>query len=62
MFARLMGGMLFPSVEGVREAGRIMHELGMLSARPNPYDHLDLGPVARLEGAGAFGRIMGLTA
>jgi ABC-type nitrate/sulfonate/bicarbonate transport system substrate-binding protein len=62
MFARLMGGMLFPSVEGVREAGRIMHELGVLSARPNPYDHLDLGPVASLEGEGAFARIMGLAA
>lgn len=62
MFARLMGGMLFPSVEGVREAGRVMHALGVLGERPDPYRHLDLGPVARLEGEGAFGRIMGLAA
>lgn len=60
MFARLMGGMLFPSVEGMRAAGDLMHELGVLSARPNPYDHIDLGPVARLEQEGAFARIMGL--
>ena len=62
MFARLMGGMLFPSVEGVRAAGSIMHELGVLPTRPDPYDHLDLGPVAELEQEGAFGRIMGLRA
>ena len=62
MFARLMGGMMFPSVEGVRTAGMIMHQLGVLEAIPNPHDHLDLGPVARLEQEGAFGRIMGLAA
>jgi ABC-type nitrate/sulfonate/bicarbonate transport system substrate-binding protein len=62
MFARLMGGMLFPSVEGMRAAGSVMHELGVLTIRPNPYDHLDLGPVAQLEQEGTFGRIMGLTA
>jgi hypothetical protein len=33
MFARLMGGMMFPSLEGVRNAARLLHELGAAPPR-----------------------------
>jgi NitT/TauT family transport system substrate-binding protein len=59
LFARLMGGMMFPSVEGVRAAGRVLHELGVIPRLPSPEEFLDLEPVAELERAGFFQSFVG---
>lgn len=58
LFARLMGGMMYPSLEGMRSA---LHVLGRLGAVPPflmPEDFVDLEPVAQLEREGFFGRFM----
>lgn len=62
MFARLMSGTLFPSIEGVRAAGTILHRFGVVPKAVDPLDHLDLGPVLALEAERGFDRIMGLAA
>ena len=62
LFARLMGGMMFPSVEGVRNAGHVLHGLRAIPNRIDPFAYVDLGPVASLEAEGFFGRAMGLPA
>ncbi|HVL56324.1 MAG TPA: ABC transporter substrate-binding protein [Burkholderiaceae bacterium] len=59
LFARLMGGMMFPSVEGLRTAAHVLHRLGVLARPPSPYEHLDLEPVAALERDGFFLEFMG---
>ncbi len=59
LFARLMGGMMFPSVEGMRNAAAVLHRLGALQRLPAPQDHLDLEPVATLEREGFFASFMG---
>ncbi len=59
LFARLMGGMMFPSVEGVRNAGEVLHRLGALQRMPAPEAHLDLAPVAAVEREGFFMKFMG---
>jgi ABC-type nitrate/sulfonate/bicarbonate transport system substrate-binding protein len=60
LFARLMGGMMFPSLEGVRTAGRILHALGKIPRLPTPEEFVDLGPVLQLEKEDFFARMMGL--
>ena len=62
LFARLMGGMMFPSVEGVRAAGRVLHQLGGVPDPIAAEQHLDLAPVAALEKEGFFSAFMGLSA
>lgn len=59
LFARLMGGMMFPSVAGLRSAARVLHRLGVLQRQPGPHEHLDLEPVAALEREGFFESFMG---
>lgn len=59
MFARLMGGMMYPSVEGLRNAGAVLHRLGALPAPTAPETVVDLGPVAALERDGFFREMMG---
>jgi len=59
LFARLMGGMMFPSVEGVRAAGRVLHDLGVIPRMPRPEEFVDLEPVADLEREGFFHSVVG---
>jgi len=61
LFARLMGGMAFPSVEGMRNAAALLHRLGQLPAPTPPDASIDLGPVALLETNGGFLDIMGVS-
>lgn len=60
LFARLMGGMLFPSVEGMRNASQVLHRLGALPRLIAPEETVDLQPVASLEQNGYFDRLMGI--
>lgn len=60
MFARLMGGMMFPSVEGMRRAGAVLARLGALPEPVAPEAAIDLGPVAALEREGFFLSLMGV--
>jgi hypothetical protein len=60
LFARYMGGLMFPSVEGVRNAGHVLHRLGAVPRQISPYDYIDLEPVAELEREGFFREMMGL--
>lgn len=59
LFARLMGGMMFPSVEGMRCAARALRRLGAVPEPIVAEDFLDLAPVAALEAEGFFNRFMG---
>jgi NitT/TauT family transport system substrate-binding protein len=60
LFARLMGGMMFPSLEGVRTAGQILHTLGVIPRVPAPEDFVDLDPILQLEKEGFFAKMMGV--
>jgi NitT/TauT family transport system substrate-binding protein len=59
LFARLMGGMMFPSLEGMRSALHVLHRLGVVPQVRAPEEFVDLEPVAALEREGFFGRFMG---
>jgi NitT/TauT family transport system substrate-binding protein len=59
LFARLMGGMMFPSLEGMRSALHVLHRLGAVPQMRAPEEFVDLEPVAALEREGFFGRFMG---
>lgn len=59
LFARLMGGMMFPSVEGMRTAGHVLHRLGAVPAI-DPLDFVDLEPVAAIEREGFFSTFVGV--
>jgi NitT/TauT family transport system substrate-binding protein len=59
LFARLMGGMMYPSVEGVRNAARVLHGLGVIPRVPSPEEFVDLEPVARLERESFFHTFVG---
>ncbi len=61
LFARLMGGMMFPSLEGVRTAGQILYKLGKIPRLPEPEEFTDLSPILQLEKENFFARMMGLT-
>lgn len=60
LFARYMGGLGFPSLEGMRNAGRWLHRLGVLPTLLPPEASVDFEPVAALEREGFFGKLMGL--
>ena len=59
LFARLMGGMMFPSLEGMRSAGHVLHRLGAVPYPIKPEDFVDLEPVAAAEREGFFKQFMG---
>jgi len=59
LFARLMGGMMFPSLEGMRSAVHVLHRLGALTQPIAPENFVDLEPVAAAERDGFFARFMG---
>jgi len=54
LFARYMGDMMYPSLEGVRNASAILHRVGALPGLIAPEDAVDLGPVLALERQGFF--------
>ena len=54
LFARYMGDMMYPSLEGVRNASAILHRVGALPKPVAPEDAVDLSPVLTLERAGLF--------
>jgi ABC-type nitrate/sulfonate/bicarbonate transport system substrate-binding protein len=60
LFARLMGGMMFPSVEGVGTASHVLHRLGAIPTPVAPERVVDLSVVAALESEGFFARLMGV--
>jgi ABC-type nitrate/sulfonate/bicarbonate transport system substrate-binding protein len=62
LFARLMGGMMFPSLEGTRSAGHVLHRLGVLPQPIDPEAFVDLEPVAAIERDGLFAQLMGADA
>jgi NitT/TauT family transport system substrate-binding protein len=59
LFARLMGGMMFPSLEGMRNASHVLHRLGAIPAPVAPESVVDLGPVATLEREDFFATFVG---
>lgn len=59
LFARLMGGMMFPSVEGMRNAAQVLSQLGVLDDPPSAFDCVHLDAVATLEQRGFFAELMG---
>jgi hypothetical protein len=59
LFARYMGDMMFPSLEGVRNASAILHRVGALPRQVAPEEAVDLEPVATLEAQGFFEMLMG---
>ena len=59
LFARYMGDMMYPSLEGVRNASAILHRVGALPGPVAPEDAVDLGPVLALERQGFFETLMG---
>lgn len=59
LFARYMGGMMYPSLEGMRNASAILHRVGALPKPVAPEDAVDLNPVLTLEREGFFEDLMG---
>jgi NitT/TauT family transport system substrate-binding protein len=59
LFARYMGDMMYPSLEGVRNASAILHRVGALPKLVAPDEAVDLGPVIALEREGFFDTLMG---
>jgi NitT/TauT family transport system substrate-binding protein len=59
LFARYMGDMMYPSLEGVRNASAILHRVGALPKPVAPEDAIDLGQVVALEREGFFENLMG---
>ena len=59
LFARYMGDMMYPSLEGVRNASAILHRVGALPGLVAPEDAIDLNPVLTLEREGFFETLMG---
>jgi ABC-type nitrate/sulfonate/bicarbonate transport system substrate-binding protein len=59
LFARYMGDMMYPSLEGVRNASAILHRVGALAKPVAPEDAIDFGPVLSIERQGFFEQLMG---
>lgn len=62
LFARYMNDMMFPNLEGMRNASAILHRVGALPAPVAPETAVDQGPVIQLEREGFFDRLMGASA
>jgi hypothetical protein len=59
LFARYMGDMMYPSLEGVRNASAILHRVGALPEPVAPEQAVDFNPVMTLEREGFFEVLMG---
>ncbi|MDN5005703.1 ABC transporter substrate-binding protein [Bradyrhizobium sp. GCM10027634] len=62
LFARYMSDMMFPNLEGMRNASAILHRVGALPAPVAPELAVDQGPVIALEKDGFFDALMGASA
>ena len=62
LFARLMGGMMFPSLEGMRVSADLLHRLDAAPRLVAPEEVTAMGPVAELEREGFFDRLLGAAA
>ena len=60
--ARAMGGMMYPSLEGMRNAGHLLHRLGALPKPVPAEDSIDLELIATAEREGFFETFMGRAA
>jgi len=58
LFARYMGDMMYPSLEGVRNTSAILHRVGALPNLVAPETVVDLNPVITLEREGFFETLM----
>ena len=59
-FSRLMGGLMFPSVEGMRAAGSMLARIGAIAKPVAPEEMIDLGLVAELERENYFATVLGV--
>jgi len=59
-FARLMGGVMFPSIEGMRSASHVLARIGAIPRPVPPEEMIDLGPIARLERDNYFAIVLGV--
>jgi ABC-type nitrate/sulfonate/bicarbonate transport system substrate-binding protein len=59
LFARLMGGMMYPSLEGMRGAADLLYRVGAAPLRVPPEDAVAMEPVAELERERFFDRLLG---
>lgn len=57
--ARAMGGMMYPSLEGMRNAGHLLHRLGALPEAVPAEHAIDLELIAAIEREGFFETFMG---
>ncbi|WP_372618099.1 ABC transporter substrate-binding protein [Falsiroseomonas sp.] len=60
LFARLMGGMMFPSLEGMRTAADLLRRVGAAPRLVRPEEVVAMEPLAALERERFFDRIMGV--
>lgn len=60
LFARLMGGMMFPSVEGMRTAADLLHRTGAAPRLVRPEEVVAMQPIAALEEERFFDRLLGV--
>ncbi len=60
LFVRLMGGMMSPSIEGMRTASQVLLELGAIAQPIPPEVSIDLGVVAAVKREGYFATVLGL--
>jgi NitT/TauT family transport system substrate-binding protein len=59
LFARLMGGMMYPSLEGMRGAAELLHRVGAAPRLVRPEEAVAMEPVAELERERFFDRLLG---
>jgi len=59
-FSRLMGGTMFPSVEGMRGASQVLAKIGAIAKPIAPEEMIDLSLVARLERENYFATVLGV--
>lgn len=59
LFSRLMGGLMFPSLEGLRNAAGVLLKLGAIKRAPDPFELADLAPMAALDETDFFPTLLG---
>jgi NitT/TauT family transport system substrate-binding protein len=59
LFSRLMGGMMFPSLEGLRNAAGVLRKLDAIKRAPDPFELADMAPMAALDESDFFATLLG---
>jgi ABC-type nitrate/sulfonate/bicarbonate transport system substrate-binding protein len=62
LFARLMGGMMYPSLEGMRGAADLLHRVGAAGRLVRAEEMVAMEPIAALERERFFDRLLGAEA